>query len=96
MESDDAGLQPQTSVEPGELREIDGSGGGESSAKRLKPGRQALFSFVGDVILPGGYRHEPNLWKTKTGDLNFRTAGQTFSPPTTRTAPEFSHSLAIC
>ena len=22
------------------------------------------------------------------------TAGQTFSPPTTRTAPEFSHSLA--
>ena len=27
MEPDDAGLQPQTGVEPGELREIDGGGG---------------------------------------------------------------------
>jgi hypothetical protein len=32
--------------------------------------------------------------ENKTGDLNFRTAGQTFSPPATRTAPQFSHSLA--
>jgi hypothetical protein len=96
MESDDAGLQPQTSVEPGELREIDGSGGGKSPAKSLNPGGRPFFSFVGDVILPDGYPYEPNLWKTKTGDPNFRAAGQTFSPPITRTAPEFSHSLAIC
>jgi hypothetical protein len=106
MESDDAGLQPQTSVEPGELREIDvhpsqncfggqASGGGKSPAKSLNRGGRPFFSFVGDVILPDGYLYEPNLWKTKTGDLNFRTTGQTFSPPITRTAPEFSHSLAI-
>jgi hypothetical protein len=46
-------------------------------------------------ILPDGCPYEPNLWKTKTGDLNFRTAGQTFSPPIARPALEFSHSLAI-
>ena len=95
MESDDAGLQPQTSLKSGELRETDG-GGGESAAKRLKRGGGALFSFVGDVILPDGYPYELNLWKTKTGDPNFRTAGQTFSPPITRPASEFSHSLANC
>jgi hypothetical protein len=61
-----------------------------------EPGRQAPFSFVGGVILPDGYPYEPNLWKTKTGDLNFRAAGQTFSPPATHIAPEFSHSLARC
>jgi hypothetical protein len=31
---------------------------------------------------------------TMNGDLNFRAAGQTFSPPITRPALEFSHSLA--
>jgi hypothetical protein len=96
VESDDPGLQSQTGAEPGELRETDGSGGGKSAAKSLNRGGRPLFSFVGGVILPDGYPYEPNLWKTKTGDLNFRTAGQTFSPPITRTAPEFSHSLAIC
>ena len=45
VELDDPGVQPQTSVEPGELRETDDGGGGESSAKRLKPGGSALFSF---------------------------------------------------
>ena len=45
MESDDADLQPQTSVEPGELREIDASSGSKSPAKRLKLGRHALFSI---------------------------------------------------
>jgi hypothetical protein len=95
VEPDDSGLQPQTGAEPGELREIDGGGGSKSAAKRLNRGGRPLFSYVGEVILPDGYPDEPNLWKTKTGDLNFRTAGQTFSPPTTRTAPEFSHSLAI-
>ena len=43
--ADDPGLQPQTGAEPGEFREIDDGGGGESSAKRLKPGGGALFSF---------------------------------------------------
>ena len=94
MESDDAGLQPQTSLKFGELRETDASGGGESAAKRLKRGGRPFFPFVGEVILPDGYPYEPNLWKTKTGDLNFWTAGQTFSLLTTRAAPEFSHSLA--
>jgi hypothetical protein len=96
MEPDDPGLQPQTGVEPGELREIDASGGGESAAKRLKRGGRPFFPFVGEVILPGGYPYESNLWKTKTGDLNFRTAGQTIPLLTTRTVLEFSHSLAIC
>jgi hypothetical protein len=86
--------QPQTGAEPGELREINGGGGGESPAKRLNRGGRPFFSFVSHRILPDGYLNELNLWKTKTGDLNFRTAGQTFSPPITRPAPEFSHSLA--
>jgi hypothetical protein len=42
---DDAGLQPQTGLEPGELREIDDGGGCESSAKCLIRGSGALFSF---------------------------------------------------
>jgi hypothetical protein len=32
VEPDNAGVQPQTSVEPGKLRENDGGGGGESAA----------------------------------------------------------------
>ena len=57
--ADDPGLQPQTGlrravagfvpakagVEPGELRETDGGGGGESAAKGLKLGGSALFSI---------------------------------------------------
>jgi hypothetical protein len=35
MEPDDAGLQSQTSVEPGELREIDGGGGLKGRRRRL-------------------------------------------------------------
>jgi hypothetical protein len=89
-------VHTKAGVEPGELRETDASSGSKSSAQRRKRGGGALFSFVGDVILPDGYPYESNLWKTKTGDLNFRTAGQTFSPPITRPALEFSHSLATC
>ena len=96
VEPDNAGVQPQTSLKSGELREIDGGGGSKSPAKSLNRGGGPFFPFVGEVILPDGYPYEPNLWKTKTGDLNFRTAGQTFSPPITRPALEFSHSLAIC
>jgi hypothetical protein len=51
---------------------------------------------MGTPISQSARPDEPNLWKTKTDDPNFRTAGQTFSPPITRPAPEFSHSLAIC
>ena len=43
--ADDAGLQPQTGAQPGELREVDGGGGDESPAKRLKLGGGVLFSF---------------------------------------------------
>ena len=78
MESDDAGLQSQTGVEPGELREIDGGGGSESAAKGLNRGGPALFTFVAPIILGDGYPHGPNLWKAKTGDPNFRTAGESF------------------
>jgi hypothetical protein len=71
-------------------------GRGRSQERTIKRwfGYTHFFPFVGEVIVPGGYLHEPNLWKTKTGDPNFRAAGQTFSPPITRPAPEFSHSLA--
>ena len=107
VESDNPGLQPQTSLKSGELREIDvhpsqncfggqASGGGKSPAKSLNRGGTPFFPFVGEVILPDGYPYELNLWKAKTGDPNFRTTGQTFSPPATRAAPEFSHSLARC
>ena len=86
--ADDAGLQPQTSVEPGELREIDGGGGSKSTAKRLNRGGRPFFSFVGEGILRDHYPHEPNLWKTKTGDPNFRITGETFplltTPPTNK------------
>ena len=44
--ADDAGLQPQTGVEPGELREIDASGGGESAAKRLKRDGRPFFLLL--------------------------------------------------
>ena len=69
---------------------------GRSQERTIKRwfGYTHFFPFVGEVIVPGGYLHEPNLWKTKTGDPNFRAAGQTFSPPITRPALEFSHSLA--
>jgi hypothetical protein len=43
-----------------------------------------------------GTARQTEFLENKTGDPNFRIAGQTFSPPTTRIAPEFSHSLAIC
>jgi hypothetical protein len=82
-------VHTKASVEPGELREIDASGGGKSPAKSLNRGGGPFFPFVGEVIVPGGYPYEPNLWKTKTGDPNFRTAGQTFSPPITRPSLEF-------
>jgi hypothetical protein len=63
---------------------------------KTKRAATPFFPFVGYLILPDHCLHRLNLWKEKTGDPNFRTAGQTFSPPITRTAPEFSHSLAIC
>jgi hypothetical protein len=69
------------------------NGGFTMTGDLLVPGR-LFFPFVGDVILPDGCPDEPNFWKTKTGDLNFRAADQTFSPPITRPALEFSHSLA--
>src|SRR5450756_1940052 len=45
VEPDDAGLQLETGVEPGELRETDAGGGSESPAKSLKRGGGALFSI---------------------------------------------------
>ena len=78
MESDDAGLQSQTGVEPGELREIDAISRSKSAAKGLNRGGPALFTFVAPINLGDGYPHGPNLWKAKTGDPNFRTAGESF------------------
>ena len=62
MEPDDAGLQPQTGAEPGELRETDGGGGSKSSAMRLKPGLRPLFSIRWFLILPHGWRHGSKRW----------------------------------
>ena len=59
-------------------------------------------SLNGDGLIQGtlqqllGENATLNGGFTMTGDLNFRAAGQTFSPPITRPALEFSHSLAIC
>jgi hypothetical protein len=36
VDPDDAGLQPQAGVEPGELREIDGGGGLKVRRQRLR------------------------------------------------------------
>src|ERR1035438_7299555 len=52
MESDDPGLQPQTRVEPGELREIDDGSGGKSPAKRLKRAATPVFLSAEPVIVP--------------------------------------------
>ena len=41
------GLQSQTGAEPGELRKIDGGGGGENAANGLRPPGRAVFPFVG-------------------------------------------------
>ena len=43
MESDDANLQPQTSLKSGELRETDGSGRSKSPAKSLNRGGGPFF-----------------------------------------------------
>ena len=59
MEPDDAGLQPQTGAEPGELREIDGGGGGESAAKRPKRGGTPFFPFVGSRNSGKRSHHRP-------------------------------------
>jgi hypothetical protein len=43
------------------------------------------FSLAGSLIFPDRCPHEPNLWKAKTGDPNFRTADKTF----------FAHSAGV-
>ncbi len=61
VESDDAGLQSQTGLEPGELREIDGRRGSESSTKRLKLAGGAFFCSPTPRIVPGGCPHRSSL-----------------------------------
>jgi hypothetical protein len=41
MEPDDAGLQPQTGVEPGELPKTDG-GGGLKARRQRRPSKKAV------------------------------------------------------
>jgi hypothetical protein len=77
--ADRAGLQPQTGVEPGELRQTDGGGGGESAAKRLNRAAAPVFLPPAPLILPDGCPRGPNLRKAKTGDPNFRTADKSLS-----------------
>ena len=83
------------------------TGGSESPAKRLNGGGTPFFSIVHPLnpcrvrpsLLRGfrdGCRYGLNLRKLKTGDSNFRIAGQTFSPSITVLAPDFSHGLARC
>jgi hypothetical protein len=45
---------------------------------------------------PDGRRDRLELPEKTDWRSEFWTAGQTFSPPTTRAAPEFSHRLATC
>jgi len=72
VEPDDPGLQLETGVEPGELRETHGGGGGETPAKRLKGVAALFFPFAGSRIYPSRCPYGSNLWKTKTDDLKNR------------------------
>src|SRR5208283_2409184 len=65
VESDDAGLQPQTGAEPGELRQIDGGGGRKKAANGLKWAGEALFSFSGPRIFLRRYPDPFDLYPTK-------------------------------
>ena len=57
MEFDDPGLQPQTGAQPGQLRETDVGGRGESAAKRLKWAAAPFFPLASPLIVPDGYPH---------------------------------------
>src|SRR5208337_3504710 len=46
VEPDDAGVQPQTGAEPGELRETDGGGRGKSPADGLNGRAKPFFRLV--------------------------------------------------
>jgi len=65
MEPDDPGLQLQTGLKSGELREINASGGGKNAAKGLKRGGRPLFSFRRPIILPIGCPNRTGFWKRK-------------------------------
>ena len=107
MESDDAGLQPQTGVEPGELREIDGGGGSESPAKRLNGAGGALFSFVGSALSSAtAVRTDRISGKQKPATrtfgppaIFFRSFRQTFHTASRGVRPldsHLEHSASLC
>ena len=75
---------------------VDGGGGGESAAKGLEVGRLSFFSRCRCRRRPGGCPNRLGLPEKTNRRSELWTASQTFSPPITRTALEFSHSLAIC
>jgi hypothetical protein len=83
------------SVRNGELREIDASGGGESAAKCLNRAAAPVFPPASYWILPDGCPHEPDLWKEKTGDPNFRTAEETFPAHSARVFTQARTLLGI-
>ena len=93
MESDDPGLQPQTGLKSGELRETDASGGGKNAAKRLKRGGRPLFSFRRPIILPIGCPNRTGFWKRKNRRPKLSDHRPIFF---LIIPPEFSHGLATC
>ncbi|MGO8836314.1 MAG: hypothetical protein ACLQQ0_02725, partial [Limisphaerales bacterium] len=71
-----------------------GGGGGKSPAKGLNRAGEALFSFSGPRIYLCRCPYSFHLYPKKIGAPNFRITGKSFSPQTTRPAPEFLHSLS--
>src|SRR5690348_6775968 len=91
MEPDDAGVQSQTGVEPGELREIDGRGGGESAATGLKGPATPCFCASVPVSAWAVVRTNPSSRTKKPALCTFELPAYLFPP----TPPNFSHGLAL-
>ncbi len=68
VELDDAGLQPQTGLEPGELRETHGRSGSKNAATGLKRAGGAFFlslTTVTPVTAPATARPGFSIWEEK-------------------------------
>src|ERR1039458_10324996 len=59
VELDDAGLQPQTGLEPGELRETHGRSGSKNAANGLKRAATPFFFLLGTGSVPAAVHKNP-------------------------------------